>query len=44
MYLKQIADSKRISENMRNQGKSDKEIKQAISLYLSESKNKINAH
>jgi hypothetical protein len=42
MFLKQMTDLRRMSDNMRKQGKSDEQIKKAISLYLIESKKKIN--
>ncbi len=42
MFLKQMQELKDITRNMKNQGKSDEQIKQVISLYLVESKKKIN--
>lgn len=42
MFLKQMCELQRIVENLRKQGKSKSEIKQTISLYLTESKKKIN--
>lgn len=42
MFLKQMSDLKRKVDNMKNQGKSEKEIKRAISLYLKESKRQVN--
>jgi hypothetical protein len=42
VFLKQMDDLKKIASNMQNQGKSDEQIKNAISLYLIVSKKKIN--
>ena len=42
LFLKQIKELKLIKQNLRNQGKSNEQIKQVISLYLVETKNKIN--
>lgn len=42
MFLKQMNDLKKIAANMNKQGKTEEEIKQAINLYLIESKKKIN--
>lgn len=42
MFLKEMADLKKIVANLQKQGKSDQEIKQTVSLYLIESKKKIN--
>jgi hypothetical protein len=42
VVLKQMDDLKKIASNMQNQGKSDEQIKNAISLYLIESKKNIN--
>ncbi|WP_180953860.1 hypothetical protein [Bacillus sp. M6-12] len=42
MFIKQMNELKRITANLKKQGKSETEIKQAISLYLTESKKKIN--
>lgn len=42
MFLKQMAELKKITSNMQKQGKSEEQIKQAISLYLVESKKSIN--
>lgn len=44
MFLKQTNELKKIIDNMKNQGKSDKEIKQVVKAYLFESKKKINTN
>ncbi|AZV43667.1 hypothetical protein BAOM_3058 [Peribacillus asahii] len=40
--FKQMAELKKITENLRNQGKTNEQIKAAIGAYLDESKRKIN--
>lgn len=40
--FKQMAELKNITSNLRKQGKTDDQIKRAISAYLDESKRKIN--
>lgn len=42
MLLKRLCELKKIVSNMKQQGKSQEEIKQVISLYLTETKKKIN--
>lgn len=42
MFLKQMVDLKKIVATMQKQGKTDEQIKQAVSAYLIESKKKIN--
>lgn len=41
MY-KVMFDLKRIANNLRKQGKTDEQIKNSVSVYLKESKRKIN--
>lgn len=42
LFLKQMVELKKIASNLKKQGKSEKEIKRAINLYLVENKRKIN--
>lgn len=39
-----MQETKSLATNLRNQGKSEEQIKQAINVYLSETKKKINPH
>lgn len=42
MFYKQIGDMKKMAANMKKQGKTKQQIKQAISNYLVENKKKTN--
>lgn len=41
-FWKVMNDLKKITSNLQKQGKTDEQIKQAIRIYLEESKKKIN--